>query len=68
MYELVIKRSAERDLRELPRIILQRVNAKILALRMEPRPPGADKLGGDLEGGRIRVGDYRIIYQIDDDA
>lgn len=67
MYTLLIKRSAERDLRRLPRVILQRVNKKILALRDDPRPPGVRKLIGDLEGWRVRVGDYRIVYQIDDD-
>ncbi len=66
MYRLSIKRSAEQDLRRLSRVIFQRVNARILALREEPRPPGARKLASPLEGWRIRVGDYRILYQIAD--
>ncbi len=68
MYTLLIKHSAERDLRGLPEAIFQRVNSKILALRDDPRPPGVGKLTSDLEGWRIRVGDYRIIYQVDDGA
>ena len=68
MYTLLIKRSAERDLRRLTRALFERVNERILALRDDPRPPGVRKLVGALEGWRIRVGDYRILYQIDDDA
>lgn len=68
MYTLLIKRSAERDLRRLPRVIFERVNDRILALGDDPRPPGVRKLVGALEGWRVRVGDYRILYQIDDDA
>ena len=68
MYTLLIKRSAERDLRRLPHAPFEWVNERILALREDPRPPGVRKLVGALEGWRIRVGDYRILYQIDDDA
>ena len=68
MYSLLIRRSAERDLHKLSRVILRRVNEKIVALRHNPRPSGVRKLVGALEGWRIRVGDYRILYQIDDDA
>lgn len=68
MYTLLIKPSAERDLRRLPGSIFQRINEKILALRDDPRPVGSRKLTGELEGWRVRVGDYRIIYQIDDKA
>ncbi len=66
MYRLLIKRPAERDLRRLPRSLFLRINRHILALRIEPRPPRAHKLKGALEGWRIRVGDYRIVYLIDD--
>ena len=68
MYALLIKRSAERDLRRLPRAFFERVDERILSLRDDPRPHGVRKLVGALEGWRIRVGDYRILYQIDDDA
>ena len=68
MHALLIKPSAEGDLRKLPRSTLERIHLKILALRNDPRPPGSRKLSGNLEGWRVRVGDYRILYQIDDTA
>lgn len=68
MYRLKIRQSAEKDMRGLPRQILLPINKRILGLRSEPRPAGVRKLVGALEGWRIRVGDYRIIYLIDDEA
>jgi len=68
VYTLLLTASAEKDLRKLPRPILERLHVKILALRETPRPSGATKLSGRLEGWRVRVGDYRIVYQIDDAA
>lgn len=68
MYSLKIKRTAERDLKRLPRPLFLRLNQQILALREDPRPVGTRKLKGKLEGWRVRVGDYRIVYQIDDSA
>ncbi len=53
-------------MRRLPRPLFLRINRHILALRGEPRAAGARKLKGALEGWRIRVGDYRIVYLIDD--
>ena len=64
-YEILIKASAEKEIRRLPRNVRERVNSTILALREEPRPPGVRKLRGE-EGWRIRVGDYRVVYRIDD--
>jgi len=68
VYKIKIKRSAERDLKRFPNALFLRINQHILALRDNPRPPGVRKLQGDLEGWRVRVGDYRIVYQVDDDA
>ncbi len=68
MYKLFIKRSAERDLRKLPKNTLRQINRKILILKTNPRPSGVRKLTGALEGWRIQAGDYRIVYQIDDSA
>jgi mRNA interferase RelE/StbE len=68
VYKIKIKRSAERDLKRFPNALFLRINQHILALRDNPRPPGVRKLQGDLEGRRVRVGDYRIVYQVDDDA
>lgn len=67
MYRLEIRRTAERDLRRLPRSAFERLNEQILSLREDPRPPGVRKLKGKLEGWRVRVGQYRILYEIDDE-
>lgn len=65
-YRLQIRRSAKRDLQRLPRSFFARINPRILALCDDPRPPGVRKLKGEQDGWRIRVGDYRVLYQIDD--
>ena len=66
-YSLRIKRSAERELRNLPRKDLLRIIRRIQRLAAEPRPSGCEKLVGE-NGYRLRQGDYRILYLIDDDA
>ncbi len=65
-YVVHVKRSAEKELASLPREVHQRVIKRLLTLKANPRPPGAKKLGGD-ERYRLRVGDYRILYTIDED-
>ena len=47
--------------------MIKRVDTRILALAENPRPPGVEKLVGPESFYRVRVGDYRIIYQIEDD-
>ena len=64
-YELVFKRSVAKDLRDLPKKDVARVLQRIRALAEDPRPPGCEKLSG-LERYRIRQGDYRIVYEIQD--
>jgi mRNA interferase RelE/StbE len=68
-YAVELEGSAERDLKRLPREVLRAVDAKLLALAREPRPPGCRKLVG-REGAawRVRVGSYRILYTVDDAA
>lgn len=61
-------RAAERDLRALPEQALKRVDASILSLARNPRPDGVKKLRGAESLYRVRVGDYRIIYEIQDRA
>jgi mRNA interferase RelE/StbE len=68
MYILLIKTSAEQDLRKLTPDLFERVTARALRLRDDPRLAGAVKLSGHLKGWRVRVGDYCILYQIDDEA
>jgi len=64
-YEVLIKASVEKEIRCLPSNVRERVNSAILALREEPRPSGVRKLRRE-EGWRILVGDYRVVYSIDD--
>lgn len=64
MYTIELKPSAVRDMQRLPRSMQTRVAQKIDALAKDPFPRGSTKLEalGDLR--RIRVGDYRVIYQV----
>ncbi len=65
-YRVVLPRLAERDLLKLPFHIQKRVELAIDRLCMNPRPAGVKKLRGGSGLWRIRVGDYRVIYRIDD--
>ncbi|MBS3772049.1 MAG: type II toxin-antitoxin system RelE/ParE family toxin [Bacteroidales bacterium] len=67
MYEILFESKAEKELLELPKEDLKRIDTKIRQLNKNPRPPGIKKLVGKIEGWRIRAGDYRILYQIDDE-
>jgi mRNA interferase RelE/StbE len=65
-YTIEVTPAARRDLRALERRVLQRVDRKIRELADNPRPPGVEKLKGTDDLYRVRVGDYRILYQIED--
>ena len=65
-YRVILKPSAEKALDKLPKQTQARVVAKMAALAETPRPPGSVKLAGRDDAYRIRVGDYRIVYEIDD--
>lgn len=66
-YEITYARSALKELRKLDRQIARRVLRAIDALADEPRPLGCLQLSGGEGELRIRVGDYRIVYDIHDD-
>lgn len=66
MYEVLLERQAERDLRELPKETFRRVIQSIKGLGQAPRPPGCRKLVGSQQDYRVRVGDYRVLYEVDD--
>lgn len=67
-YTLQFAPGAEREFRKLPRQVQVRLRPRIDALAEEPRPVGAEALSGMGNLHRIRVGDYRIIYTIEDQA
>lgn len=66
MYQVVIERRAEKDMDRLAPPIQRRVGEAILTLASDPRPAGCRKLVGSKDDWRIRIGDYRVIYQIAD--
>jgi mRNA interferase RelE/StbE len=68
MFKVSISSSAERDLRHLDRPVKNRIVAAILALASDPRPHGCLKLKSEEGAWRIRVGDWRVGYSIDDTA
>lgn len=68
MYRVFLERAAERDLNQLPQRLHDRVIVAIHALGKNPRPRGCRKLTGTDSDWRIRVGDYRVVYEIDDDS
>ena len=65
-YSLEIKSSAQRELKRLDNEPFARIDRKILALAENPRPAGCMKLRGYKDQWRIRVGDWRVVYIIDD--
>lgn len=64
-YRVLILRRAQRTLAELPVRDYERVRDTINDLTQIPRPPGCLKLSG-RDGWRIRIGNYRVIYEIND--
>lgn len=66
-YQIEFSRQADRQFRYLPSQIQQRLKSKIDLLATTPRPPGSEKLSGADQLYRIRVGDYRIVYAVEDD-
>lgn len=65
-YAITFARSARKELEALSRPLVARVLNRIEALARDPRPPGCRKLVGQGNMWRVRVGDYRVIYEIDD--
>jgi mRNA interferase RelE/StbE len=63
-FTLLIDARVRKQTRKMPREIFNRVTESIGQLQYNPTPPGCKKLQGRLEGFRIRVGDYRILYTV----
>ena len=65
-WTVIVERQPEKLLHRLPRDLVQRLDAAIMGLAEDPRPPGCKQLKGHALY-RVRVGDWRIIYAIEDD-
>ncbi len=66
MYEILLAAQAERDLKRLAAQEFHRIISAIKTLANTPRPPGCRKLEGSRSDYRIRIGDYRVIYEVED--
>lgn len=66
MYQVVVERSAEKDLKRLSAVARSRVAVALRSLAENPRAAGSRKLAGTKHDWRVRVGDHRIIYEIAD--
>lgn len=66
MFEITLERSAEKDLRRLSDEVHDRVIESISLLATNPRPRSSKKLAGSKSNWRLRVGDYRVLYEIAD--
>lgn len=66
-YEITYAHSALKALRKLDRIVAQRILRAVDSLAQDPRPQGCLQLSGGDGEFRIRVGDYRVIYDVNDE-
>jgi mRNA interferase RelE/StbE len=64
-YRILVEKRIEKEFRRVPVHDRQRIDRAILALASNPRPHGCKKLT-DKDGYRVRIGDYRVLYTIDD--
>lgn len=65
-YSIVIARSASRELAKLPNDVIDQIQLAVNALADDPRPANCKKLKGFKGLYRIRSGDYRVIYRVED--
>jgi mRNA interferase RelE/StbE len=65
-YHVAFASSAEKELKDFPRQLIARLVRRLENLSSNPRPSGCKKLSGGDGEWRIRVGDYRVVYTIDD--
>ncbi len=66
-YQIIIRPTAEKSLDKIPLPARRRIADALEELRGDPRPAGVVKLTGDENLWRIRVGNYRVVYEIHDD-
>ncbi|MGB0062650.1 type II toxin-antitoxin system RelE family toxin [Candidatus Binatus sp.] len=65
-YAIEFAPGAKRELGKLPREVQLKLNKRIDSLSLDPRPRGSKKLKGGDELWRVRVGDYRVVYEVRD--
>jgi mRNA interferase RelE/StbE len=66
-YEVVISSAARKELKKLRKEVIENIIPAIFGLAENPRPQGCKKLKGYADAYRIRIGDYRVVYTIEDD-
>ncbi|MGD9506388.1 MAG: type II toxin-antitoxin system RelE/ParE family toxin [Syntrophobacteraceae bacterium] len=64
-YKLILSRSVEHDVRKIGKATLGRILQAIRDLSKDPFPKGCRKLKGAESSYRIRIGDYRVLYEVD---
>jgi len=67
-YRIFWKQSARKELRKLPKPVIARIVSLVDNLAENPVPPGVKKLAGTSHTYRIRTGNYRVVYNIDNDV
>lgn len=67
-YSITFAKSARKELEALSNPLIKRIFSRIEALADSPRPSGCKKLKGSEDLWRIRIGDYRVVYSIDDNG
>ena len=65
-WRLILQPSAEKQLGRLPRLLQRRIADRLARLEANPRPVGCVKLAGEDRTYRVRLGDYRIVYVLDE--
>ncbi len=65
-YKIIVRKSVSKDIKHIPKKDIKRILSSIKTLASNPRPPQAKKLSGQ-ERYRLRQGNYRILYSIEDD-
>ncbi len=66
-YRVIVPKPVQKQLNSLPDTVRERVLRRIVALKENPRPPGCVKLKGYEDEYRIRIGNYRVRYEVRDE-
>jgi mRNA interferase RelE/StbE len=66
MYQVIVPKPVQKQLERLPHSVQEQILARLIALKENPRPQGCVKLKGHDNEYRIRIGNYRVRYEIQD--